>query len=274
MRRIAGVLVAVGLCGAACGNDVTPEAPAPEDAVRADALGAGSWSGARTTDDGLLISFVGGREYEAGNPCTVEYSDRTEETDHDVRVEIVARTPVPSPSDEPVACTSEGHFRTLTIPLTRPLGDRRLVEVQFDRIQPVFDGATLLEPETLPAGWSLLFEGPGHPHPEEATSWARTWGPPMPPPNEGSCTPSPAPVTLTQGPPGIVDQPAPNGERTVATHDVGGAQATYAESDTANSRRLTWVARDIGFVLSSSDRCVGDPPTSPAFLVELARSLA
>lgn len=73
--------------------------------------------------------------------------------------------------------------------------------------------------------------------------------------------------------PAIVEQPAPNGERVVATHDVGGAEATYAEGDVANTRRLTWVADSIGFVLTSGDRCAGDPPTAPELLVETARSL-
>lgn len=274
-RRWAAVLAALALAVGACGDEEAPPPTASDDTERVDALGPGSWTGARTTDDGLLMTLVGGKPYAAGNPCTVEYSARTEESDDEVRVGITATSPAPPPEDAdlPLACTAEGHFRTVAVDLARPLGTRRLVEAQFDRAQPVFDGSTLLEPGELPEGWSQLSEGPGFPRLGALSSWSRTWGPPEPPPTDGHCTPAPAAVTLTQGPPAIAEGPAPNGERTVSTHDVGGVEATYAEAEAANSRRLTWVAGGLGFVLTSVNRCVGDPPTPVETLVDLARSL-
>lgn len=274
------------LAGSACGSEgssVRTEGTATTgpagsgDVADAAPLGDGSWSGARTTGDGdVLITFVGGKPYQEGNACTVDYSADVTESDEEVRVDITARSPA-RPDDAatgPVTCTSEGHFRTLTVDLERPLGDRRLIEGQFDPVQPVFDGASLREPSALPEGWVQLSEWPGFPHPELSSSWSRTWGAASPPPVDGRCTPAPAPVTLTQGPPSIVEQPAPNGERVVATHDVGGAEAAYAESDRANGRRLTWVADGIGFVLTSGDRCADDPPTTPELLLQIARSLS
>ena len=279
MRWVVGVVVLLALAGGACGGEgssvstegTTTALPADsEDVVDGSPLGDGSWSGARTTKEGdVLIAFVGGKPYQEGNGCTVDYSADVTESDEEVRVDITARSPAP-PAGEPVACTLEGYVRTLTVDLERPLGDRRLIEGQFDQVQPVFDGASLREPAALPEGWSQRSEGP---RPERSSSWSRTWGPASPPPVDGRCTPAPAPVTLTQGPPAIVEQAAPHGERVVATHDVGGAEVTYAEGERANSRRLTWVADGIGFVLTSSDRCVGDPPTDVERLLEIARSL-
>lgn len=289
MRKAAAVrvvLLSVVLAGCAdggtsvsSGGPTTTGAadPAPAtDLVDGSPLGDGSWNGARTTSDGdILVSFIGGKPYQEGNACTVGYSADATESDEEVRLDITARSPArpATATAEPVACTSEGYFRTLTVDLELPLGDRRLIEGQFDRVQPVFDGASLREPSALPEGWVQLSEGPGFPHPELSSSWSRTWGAASPPPVDGRCASAPAPVTLTQGPPAIVEAPAPHGERVVATHDVGGAEAAYAESDRANGRRLTWVADGIGFVLSSSDRCVGDPPTTAERLLEIARAL-
>ena len=281
MRKTAGAgIVVLALLLAGCGDGAsvssggptTTEPAGSDDVVHGTALGSGSWGGARTTPDGdLLITFTGGPPYETGDPCTIAYDVRSEEDDAEVRVTFRARSP--KPSGGPFGCEDLGYGREVVVELERPFGDRRLVEVQFDREQPVFDGSTLREPTALPEGWELLSEGPGYPDPETATSWSRTWGPPAPEPSDDRCTPAPAPVTLTQGPPAIVEQPAPNGERVVATHDVAGAEATYAESAVANTRRLTWVADGVGFVLTSGDRCAGDPPTTPELLLEIARSL-
>lgn len=244
----------------------------PNDVERADALGLGSWTGARTSPDGraLVITFVGGRPYQAGDPCTVDYRGEVTETATEVRLRVFARSPKPAGS---YTCTMEGHTRKMTVRLAQPFGHRHLIEEQFNREQPVFDGAQLLEPSSLPSGWQLLTESAGYPDQETARYWSRTWGQPAPPPTGDRCTPSPAPVTLTQGPADLVARYPSNGERPTGSYDVRGHQATYFSGASAGITRLAWTEGDRGFVLGSAGRCAGDTSPSADDLVRFARSL-
>ena len=229
----------------------------------------GSGSGVRTSSDGrsLLIVLVGGPEYREGNPCTVAYDAEVEETPFEVRLTMLSASP---PARGEFACTDEGHFRTVQVDLAAPLGTRRLIEVQSDREQPVFDGSRLLEPTWLPDRFSLRHEGPGYPNPEEVRSWQRTWA------GAGRASqgdPCPSPISLTQSSAGLVEEYPSSGEQAGGTHEVRGATATYYDGGSVGVTRLAWTEGDEGFVLASMPSCVGDVPASAQTLVRIARSL-
>lgn len=272
------ILVVAAVVIGACGDQgkeirLNDAVGSPNEADwRPAQLGQGSWQGARTSVDGrkVKIILVGGPEFEARLPCTVAYSARVEETSADVRVELLSASP---PADDEVACTAEGHFRSVEIDLAEPLGDRRLVEVQFERTRPVFEGSKLSEPAWLPSGWALLNEGPGYPDPESMSSWRRTWSGPQRPPKDNHCTPGDSAVMLTEGSADVTESYPSNGEQPVRSHDVAGNSASYFEGGSAGVTRLSWVDADQGFVLASMPGCVGDTPASEEILLRIARSL-
>lgn len=271
------VIVAAVVIGA-CGNQgkeirLNDAVGSPSETDwRPARLGQGSWQGARTSADGrkVTIILVGGPEFEAGRPCTVAYSARVGETSADVRVELLSASP---PADGEVACTGVGHFRSVEIDLAEPLADRPLVEVQFERTQPVFEGSKLAEPGWLPPDWALLNEGPGYPDPQSMSSWRRTWSGPHRPPTDNHCTPGESAVMLTEGPADVTEHYPGNGEQPVRSHDVAGNSATYFQGGSAGVTQLSWVDADQGFVLVSMPGCFGDTPASEEILLRIARSL-
>lgn len=285
LATVALLVVTAGCGGASPEATVGPGngAPSANDAPQHDAsesqdrsmrwepaqLGSGSWSGARTSPDGesLLIALVGGPEYREGNPCTVAYDAEVEETPSGVRLTMLSASP---PARAGYGCTEEGHFRTVQVDLAAPLGTRRLVEVQFDREQPVFDGSRLLKPTWLPDGLTLRHEGAGYPNPEEVRSWQRTWAGPD---RVSQGDPCQSPISLTQGAAALVEEYPSLGEQARRTHDVRGATATYYDGDSVGVTRLAWTEGDEGFVLASTPSCVGDVPASEETLVRIARNL-
>lgn len=249
-----------------------PKSPAPVMHWEPAQLGPGSWSGARTSLDGrsLLIALVGGPEYREGQPCTVAYDADVDESPSEVRLTMLSASPR---AQGEVGCTSEGHFRSVQVTLAEPLGARRLIEVQFDREQPVFDGARLLEPTWLPDGYALRTEGPGYPAPEEVRSWQRIWSGAERPPQDNRCAPGASPISLTQGSASLVEEYPSNGEEPRRTHDVGGATATYYDGGTMGINRLAWTRGEEGFVLASMPSCADDTPAAEDTLVRIARGL-
>jgi hypothetical protein len=245
------------------------------DRTSQDVLGAGSWSGARTSKDGsqVVIVLVGGPEYEVSNPCSVAYQADVTETDADVRVRILGTSP-PPPDASNFGCDSVGHFRTVIVSLQDPLGSRTLTEEQFSRSQPVFDGSTLADVGSLPAGWRSLTEGPGYPDPQSARYWSRSWGPTPAVPQGGRCTSSESPIVLTQGPADLIDRYPSNGEQPVRVDDVHGQQATYLFNPTLQIGRLQWAERGQAFVVATMPGCLGDTPASEEELLTFARSLS
>lgn len=271
---LVGLALVIGACGDP-GEQMRPGdaggSPDVADWRRAQ-LGQGSWQGARTSGDGrkIKIVLIGGPEFEAGKPCTVAYAARVEQTPAEVRVELLSASPS---ADGEVACTAEGHYRSVEIDLRKPIGDRRLVEVQFDRVQALFDGSRLAEPQWLPEGWALQNEGPGFPDSVTMSSWRRTWAGPERPPRDNRCTPGDSALMLTQGSADLVESYPTNGEQPVRTHDVAGDTATYFEGGSAQVTRLSWAHADQGFVLASMPGCAGDTPASEDTLLRLARAL-
>ena len=285
---VRAVVVALALLVAACGEggqsvasgdvvDASTTTTLLGDEVRAEALGEGSWQGARTSPDPKLvvIAIIGAAPYQPRNPCTADYSAVAIETSKEVRIRFVSRSPSWTSAPGVNGCHSIGYSRMIEVRLRVPLGDRALVEAQFDRQQPVFDGSRLYVPTWLPRGMSLVAEQPGYPDHERARYWQRTWAATRPdePDWDGSCVAGQPPVTLTQGPADLVDRhPVANatvGEPT----SVGGTAATYRSNERGDMSELRWVQDGVGLVLSTHLGCDRDTPMRRSTLMRIAESL-
>jgi len=171
------------------------EVPVDEDAWEPYVIAAGGLTGTRTSPDAqsLLVTFVGGAPYVAGEHCTVAYRAEADEPRDEVVVRLFSNAP-PPPDEENWDCTAEGHFRSVEIDLDAPLGDRAVREDESQRRLEVFDGSLLAEPTWMPDGWTLRSEQAGYPAPENASYWERTWGPEPLPPTGNTCTPTDGPI--------------------------------------------------------------------------------
>lgn len=237
-------------------------------------LAPGGVTGTRSSSDGqsLLVTFVGGGPYVAGQPCTVAYRADVSEATDEVALRFFSNSP-PSRDDE-LFCTAEGHFRSVEVSLDSPLGDRTVVEEASQRRLEVFDGSLLAEPTWMPDGWALQMEQAGYPAPETASYWQRTWGADPRPPTGVSCTPTDGPISLTQGP---VTGPERDIRylEPVSTHDVNGARATYYERRESGVSQvaLRWDSAGQRFMLDSSPSCSDEGAASLDRLLQFARGL-
>lgn len=242
------------------------------DVVMDDVLPPGAWTGARTSAVGqsLLLFFVGATEYEPGQSCTMRYVPIVEETETEVHVMI--RGEHPPAADATTACTLVGYPRSVTVELAQPFGDRTLVALGQSR--GVFDGSTLAEPQWIPDGWQPSSESPGLLDPGTATSWIRSWAPPVPPPGEGSCLLGASGLALLEGSLDDVNRSTPPAEQTITgTHDINGSSATSSIQTNRNITRLAWTTGNRSYILSSSPACDGDQPPSLDIMLRFARSL-
>ncbi|MFP5488346.1 MAG: hypothetical protein ACLGHQ_08585 [Acidimicrobiia bacterium] len=254
----------------------SPAAPgasaAPDEESTPTPLDPALWSGARTSVDGqsLLLLFVGAAEYHADNPCSMRYVATVDESDTAVEIGIDGLRPLGASAS--ADCPAIGYFRSLTVDLERPLGDRPLIALGTER--DVYDGATLARPGWIPDGWEVGPEQPGDfGAGSEGSAWSRTWAPPTFEPRDGVCVPSSG-LTLFEGPPELVDGfPAESGETVLDRYDVGGATATFSTRDDIAVARLSWVADDRGFVLKSVPNCEGAEAPPLDTLLRFARGL-
>lgn len=239
-----------------------------------DALGAGSWDSARTSADGreLLIVLVGGRPFDAADSCSVDYRAVVEETTDAVRISIDSRSPPPPAG--PLVCTAEGHTRMVWAELDAPLDGRTLIEDQFDRVRPVFDGARLYQPSWLPDGWDLGAEGTWFLGERgDGRSWSRGWFGPTPEPVDGACAGSGQGISLIQADVAIAEENPPYALEPTGTYDVNGALATHWTGGPYDLQALTWSIGGEGFVLSPDPACSDDAATSLDRLLRFARGL-
>ena len=239
------------------------------DVVVNDALVPGSWTGARTSVDetSLVLFFIGAAEYEPDQPCTMRYMPVVEETDTEVRVLIRGEHPPATDATIPLACTLEGHPRSVNVDLSNPFGDRTLVALGQPR--GVFDGSTLAEPQWLPDGWQAGDESRG-PLDPDGTSWIRSWRPD----GDGSCSLGTSGLALLEGAPEVVSRLNPPADQAVTgSHDINGTTATETVQANRNITRLAWTVGDRSYVLSSAPACDGDQPPSLDTMLDFARSL-
>lgn len=249
--------------------------PVDDDRWEPYVMAAGGPTGTRTSLDGrsVLVTFVGGAPYVAGQPCTVAYRAEVIEAADEVAVRLFSIAP-PPPEDDSFGCTLEGYHRSVEVDLDAPLGERVVVEEESQRRLEVFDGSLLAEPTWMPDSWSLLFEGAGYPDTETASYWQRTWGPQPLPPTGNTCTPIEGPISLTQGPASGPDRDMSFLEP-VSTHDVNGATATYYEARAPASSQvaLAWESNGQKFQLDSGPSCFDEGAASLDRLLQFARAL-
>jgi hypothetical protein len=212
-----------------------------------------------------MIVLSGGPALDGTDPCTVDYVASVEETETEVRVTVSGRSPE---ARETYSCQGKSYPRELQITLSAPLGERRLIETQFDTEHPVFDTASLLSPQPLPDGWTRLYEGPG---PDHVNSWSQAWGPAESPTSAGLCTSSPEMLRLTQGPKDIGKAYPATGAAPAGQYEVGGRKATLYEGP--GTTLLIWSADASGYVLETSPKCDGGAQDTADALLTFANSL-
>ena len=238
-----------------------------------DVMGSGGFTGARTSGDGrtVLLTFIGGPPYRAGEHCTVAYRVTADEQPTMVTVQLFSYSP---PAPEMSLCTGVGYSRSLEASLSEPLGARELIEAGSGLRLGVFDGSLIAVPGWLPEGWDLRYEQAGYPDPQTSSSWTQTWGPPPPPPTERGCAPSDGGISLTQGPLGGAHRELVSLDP-VSTHDVGGASATYHVGGPAAPGvvALVWDSAGQTLVLSSSPSCGSGGTASLGRLMRFANEL-
>ncbi len=86
-------------------------------------------TGGRISADGLTLTLGTTGGPETPGPCGEDLSASAAESDTAVAVAIASRFHTPPAG---VGCTLEGHFRTVTVRLSRPLGGRVLVDAKGD----------------------------------------------------------------------------------------------------------------------------------------------
>jgi len=218
--------------------------------------------GARISDDGrrLTFDFVGGPEYDPADPCSVGYRAVIQQSATEVRYRLEQRAPPNQPST--LDCTSEGLFRSASAQLDAPLGDR-VVRSEDGRRVAVADEVALADVGALPDGWGR--SGP-------ATSFGGRWEHSfMLVSGAGPCDSTP--VSLTQGPPAMLDERAPPG-----THDV---TAKNSVRDGANIEvwrdpstiELRWTENSQAFIITAQQPCEDASAAPVERLFELARAL-
>ena len=124
---------------------------------------------ARASDDELIVNFVGG--HTGTGPCSTRYTATVDETETQVTI-IVNLTgyvvPSAGPDGLPVGCTADGVSRSLSVSLSKPLGDRGVVDGVTSNPVPVFN-ARLRVPSSLPEGWTVVLDQGSGQH------WTRVW---------------------------------------------------------------------------------------------------
>lgn len=223
--------------------------------------------GVRTQGErGLLLTFIGGPPpTDAMEPCEKSY--RLDVVQSGDRVVVTIRSlpsTVPLPRDS--FCQAMGYFRTASVELGRPLGDRVLVDGTTGRQRRTFDSATLLSPRFLPDGWAMLQEGPGFDEPEPSVGWRRRFGPPPVPPRDGRCAETVTPVSVSQSPdPGVLGPGEPvelRGTRGIVVHDTSGGA------------RIRWAERGQVMEVAATPSCAGTPQGDVDLLLRIAGGLA
>lgn len=222
----------------------------------------------RTSPDGrsLVVNYVGG-ECD-GTPRLTADEDR-----QSVSLRLVV------PRDGQQFCYDVGISRTISVDLDEPLGRRRLTS--GGRVLQPFDGARLLTPPSVPAGYTLRRESGSSPaefgQDQTTLFWEQMFAEPeRPPTTSGACGPGQAPLRLVQGP--IRQQYVSRKQwKQIGTTAVAGAVARVLEGTYFTGMplglALTWDAAGGSVTLTSQPGCGGDTIASQSELEQIARSL-
>jgi hypothetical protein len=197
-----------------------------------------SWDVARTSPDGreLLFVFTGAAPYRDDDPCSADYTVDVAETGERVVAEIIER--MPNRDNQPdLTCDAVGYGRTARTALAQPLASRPLIDGHTGQPHPPFNGAALLEPSTLPAGWKLQNEnGADTVH---GPAWVRSYGP------DGATAQG---ASVRQGPPEmLLSYLGESFYKTQGHRTVHGIDATlYIQPSDANVLILAWAEHGQG----------------------------
>jgi len=217
-------------------------------------------NGAYTADNErqLVINYVAG-------DCTVSAHGVATETATSITVHVKVTT-------RNAICEAIGYIRNAVAPLAAPWGHRVVVD-QSGAVVPVVDGAFLLSPSWLPAGYQggqIVAGGADGRVGEE-----QEWGPPETAANSSgptTCQPTPAVVSLAQGDSDLPPYPTLPGTQTL----TNGALA-IVEHDDQGAPTLDWTPPGYPgswmIRLQSVQGCPGSQPLSLDTLLKIANSL-
>jgi hypothetical protein len=217
-------------------------------------------NGAYTTDNErqLVINYVAG-------DCTVSARGVATETSTSITVHVKETT-------RNAVCEAIGYIRNAVAPLSAPWGHRVVLD-SSGAVVPVVDGALLLSPSWLPAGYQggqIVVGGA-----DGKVGEAQEWGPPAPASNSSgptTCQPTPAAVSLAQGDSELPPYPTMPGNQTLAN----GALA-IVEHDDHGDLTLDWTPPGYPgswmISLQSEQGCPGYQPLSLDTLLKIANSL-
>jgi hypothetical protein len=217
-------------------------------------------NGAYTADNErqLVINYVAG-------DCTVSARGVATETATSITVQVQVTT-------RNDVCEAVGYIRSAVAPLSAPWGHRVVLDPS-GAVVPVVDGALLLSPSWLPAGYQggqIVAGGADGRVGEE-----QEWGPPAPAANSSAattCQPTPAVVSLAQGDSDLPPYPTLPGAQTLANGTL-----VIVERDDQGDLSLDWTPPDRPgswmISLQSEPGCPGHQPLSLDTLLKIANSL-
>lgn len=217
-------------------------------------------NGAYTADSErqLVVNYVAG-------DCTVSARGVATETAASITVHVKVTT-------LNAVCEAIGYIRNAVAPLSAPWGHRVVLD-SSGAVVPVVDGALLLSPSWLPAGYQggqIVVGGA-----DGKVDEAQEWGPPDPAANSSAattCAPTPAVVSLAQGDGDLPAFSAPPGSQTLANGTLA-----MVERDDQGDLSLDWTppGRPGSWMISlqSEQGCPGYQPLSLGTLLKIANSL-
>jgi len=253
-----------------------PTVPADAPAVR----GRTAWfRGARTIGDGreLLLTFTGSTVLDRTQPCWEGYETEVLETATTVTVTI-HRLSVPADRGINFGCAAVGRNRTVAASLSRPLGERSLVDgAEFGGPRSVFDGRLVLKPRYLPDGWAQTSEEGGPPVAglsggEAVAGWLQAFGPPTRVVNDTCADEQPILWLGTSTPHGSDGTAAPI-DVVLGRPVVRGFEGLLVHVHDKDMVRLTWNEGTTRYTLQTVKPCATTGPPDPALVVRVAQSL-
>ena len=209
----------------------------------------------------LVISYIGGA-------CDVSARGSAAESAASIIVQIHV-------TDSGGVCPAVGYLRSVTVHLSSPWNQRRIVDDTGAAV-PTVDGTLLLQPGWLPAGYAVDLVSAGQSSDGSDNAVAVTdYAVPTPsasPSGQAHCQPGPGDVQLEQGygitpgyPPLAGAYALADGTRVTVDSDDQGLVGLYW---TPPHRPAGW---SVG--MQASTRCQGDVPVPLATLMQIANGL-
>jgi hypothetical protein len=194
-----------------------------------------------TTDHrSLAVRFVGGKPYDAADPCSTDY--RGLAVEHDGRLQVAVVEVVGLRPTGSVLCDAIGYARELTIALDGPFGGNTVYDMAgYTHFLAPPPG--LVKVDGLPKGWSLRTSRDVEESP--TGRWQRIWSPVADP------TKDDPQVSLIQAIGGPSDVSGGNETRQVT---INGLPATLWRFAPTGELLLTWQFGADGMALVANER--------------------